>query len=1289
MPPAQCQQRSCRGQRSALSHQHQLLRLLFLVMATSSVQGFIDIPKGLSSPPVITKQPTSVLAFSPEDITLCCTASGTPEPSYRWVKDGALFAELEDDGTLVANKSLSLDDYQGEYRCYASNVLGTAVSDLVTVTAGYIPSLYKEQQQTFRKVEGESLVMPCDPPPDSPPHKIYWMDNDIKHIEMSDRVTPGLDGYLYFANVVPSDNRSDYTCNVRFRQHMISKEPITLKVNRNALVEERKPHIARPAKSHSSYTVLRGQSFNLECIPYGLPTPTVTWKRTRNSNQEQPLNTKNYGRWLHFEKISESDDGEYECIAQNSAGSASHTYFLTVEAAPHFTKQTQNLLYAPGETVRLECQAEGIPTPEVTWRINGVPISDVDEPRRKVTKSVLILTEAKYSDTAVYQCEAVNRHGITLINTYIHVIELAPQILTEDNKKYMMVEGKTASLECNAFGSPRPGVLWEDPRMEQAQSHSRISQTVEGTLRITDVRAADSGLYTCSVLKSNLSISAILEVLNQTEIVIPPEDQRVKSGKDAMLTCTFQVDPRLDSPDLLRWLKNGEDILESAQNDKYTIFPDGSLKITSISLDDAGSYTCEVSTPLDAEKATASITVVDKPSPPIDLKVFDRTNRSLSLSWTPGRDNNSPVTEYCIEMNEEKHGDSHTWEEVKRIEADINKLEVPLRPYGTYRFRVIAVNEIGRSHPSHASEAYTTPPAIPEHFPKHVKSASTDPDKLVITWEEMDKRDHYGPDFKYKVFWRQSVGNGPDWHHQEVSDNHFVVNNTKTFTPFEIKVRAVNQLGPGPESPPRIGHSGEDIPLEAPAGVTVDALNGKSVSVKWNPVNRESVRGHLLGYKIHVKRVTSVHGAQRRRMLEMGLRLERHVDVEEEEEEQDRILVVHGTKTEETVTGLQFYSSYELTVTAFNNKGEGPHSKATAFKTPEGAPGPPIFLEFDSPSESELTLNWRPPLKPNGILTGYRLQYGEIVDANGSTPEMQDFDIPDPKKTDITVIELNPQRSYYFYLQGRTAAGLGEATKVKGATLLDGVPPTIINVTVADTYANLSWVPGERHRNIGFQIQFLQKSAGRDWEISEQVNTHQGFYQLTNLQPGTGYHLRATLNNFTYWEGSALTSGPELSLMPNNFATQGWFIGLISASLLLLLILLILCLIKRSKGGKYSVKEKEEGQGDSEARPMKDEAFGEYRSLESDIDEKRTMSQPSLCVESKLGSDDSLAEYGDSVDIQFNEDGSFIGQYSGRREAHIVQGGHESSGATSPVNNMPPQSISFNNSVTGILDRSN
>lgn len=61
-----------------------------------------------------------------------------------------------------------------------------------------------------------------------------------------------------------------------------------------------------------------------------------------------------------------------------------------------------------------------------------------------------------------------------------------------------------------------------------------------------------------------------------------------------------------------------------------------------------------------------------------------------------------------------------------------------------------------------------------------------------------------------------------------------------------------------------------------------------------------------------------------------------------------------------------------------------------------------------------------------------------VMDANGSSLQMQNIDIPDPKMTDITVTSLNPHRYYYFNLQARTAAGLGDSIKIKGATLLDG-----------------------------------------------------------------------------------------------------------------------------------------------------------------------------------------------------------------------------------------------------------
>lgn len=50
-------------------------------------------------------------------------------------------------------------------------------------------------------------------------------------------------------------------------------------------------------------------------------------------------------------------------------------------------------------------------------------------------------------------------------------------------------------------------------------------------------------------------------------------------------------------------------------------------------------------------------------------------------------------------------------------------------------------------------------------------------------------------------------------------------------------------------------------------------------------------------------------------------------------------------------------------------------------------------------------------------------------------------------------------------------------------------------------------------------------------------------------------------------------------------------------------------------------------------------------------------------------SDDSLVDYGDGGDGQFNEDGSFIGQYSGKKERDTAEC-IESSEAPSPVNAM-------------------
>lgn len=74
----------------------------------------------------------------------------------------------------------------------------------------------------------------------------------------------------------------------------------------------------------------------------------------------------------------------------------------------------------------------------------------------------------------------------------------------------------------------------------------------------------------------------------------------------------------------------------------------------------------------------------------------------------------------------------------------------------------------------------------------------------------MEKRSHNGEGFLYRVSWREAGGQASDWSTADVLSPPFFVNNTGTYTAFEIKVQAVNSLGKGPDPEAEIGHSGED-----------------------------------------------------------------------------------------------------------------------------------------------------------------------------------------------------------------------------------------------------------------------------------------------------------------------------------------------------------------------------------------------------------------------------------------------------------------------------------------------
>ncbi|KAM6151864.1 neural cell adhesion molecule L1 [Rhynchocyon petersi] len=1251
----------------------------------------IQIPKEyeghhVMEPPSITEQsPRRLVVFPTDDISLKCEASGKPELEFRWTRDGVHFRPEEERGvtvqqaahsgsfTLTGNSSNFAQRFQGTYRCFASNKLGTAMSHEIQLVAEGAPKWPKEIVKPVEVEEGEPVVLPCHPPPSAEPPRIYWMNSKILHIRQDERVTMGQNGNLYFANVVTTDNQSDYICHAHFlgARTIIQKEPIDLRVKATNSMIDRKPRLLFPTNSSSHLVALQGQPLVLECIAEGFPTPTIKWLRLSGPMPADRVAYQNHNKTLQLVNVGEEDDGEYHCLAENALGTARHAYYVTVEAAPYWLHQPQSRLYGPGETVRLQCQVQGRPQPEVTWRINGIPVEDVSEEQKSWIQQgdSLVLSNVQPSDTMVTQCEARNRHGHLLANAYIYVVELPTKILTPDNQTYMAVEGSTAYLLCKAFGAPVPNIQWLDEEGATVLQDERFFPYANGTLGIRDLQANDTARYVCLATndQNNVTIVANLLVKDATQITQGPQSSIKKKGSSANFTCVASFDLSLQHN--ITWRRNGHDLQELGDSDKYFI-EDGNLLIHNLDYSDQGNYSCVASTELDMVESRAQLLVVGSPGPVTQLELSDHyllKQSEVRLSWSPAEDHNAAIEKYNIEF-QDKEMEPEKWYSLGKVPGNQTSGTFKLSPYVHYTFRVTAINKYGPGEPSPASEPVVTPEAAPERNPSDVRGEGNETNNMVITWRPLNWIDWNAPQVQYRVQWRPQGAKGAMWQEQIVNEPFLVVTNTPTFVPYEIKVQAVNSQGKGPEPHVTVGYSGEDFPQASPQlEENVEILNFSAVLVRWRPVDPALVKGHLRGYNV----TYWLEGSQ-------GRHSKRHVHRSH--------VVVPADTTSVVLSGLRPYSSYRLQVQAFNGRGAGPAS-GTTFLTPEGVPGHPEALHLECQSDTSLLLHWKPPLSHNGVLTGYVLTYEPL---DKSSKKKLSFDLPDPNLQMHNLTNLSPDLRYRFQLQATTKKGPGEAIVREGGTMALSRVPDFGNISAmaGENYSIVSWVPKEGQCNFQFHIRFkaLGGEALGQWrgaggcsvplltsicataeeKVGAYVSYNQSSYTQWDLQPDTDYEIHLLKEKTLLHQMAVKTNGTGRVRLPQPpFATAGWFIGFVSAVILVLLTLLILCFIKRSKGGKYSVKDKEDTQADSEARPMKDETFGEY----SDNEEKAFgSSQPSLNGDIKpLGSDDSLADYGGSVDVQFNEDGSFIGQYSGKKEKEAA-GGNDSSGATSPIN---------------------
>ncbi|XP_032617345.1 neuronal cell adhesion molecule isoform X21 [Hylobates moloch] len=1157
--------------------------ILFLCQMISALEVPLDpkLLEDLVQPPTITQQSPKDYIIDPrENIVIQCEAKGKPPPSFSWTRNGTHF-DIDKDplvtmkpgtGTLIINimSEGKAETYEGVYQCTARNERGAAVSNNIVVRPSRSPLWTKEKLEPITLQSGQSLVLPCRPPIGLPPPIIFWMDNSFQRLPQSERVSQGLNGDLYFSNVLPEDTREDYICYARFNhtQTIQQKQPISVKVISAKSSRERPPTFLTPEGNASNKEELRGNVLSLECIAEGLPTPIIYWAKEDGMLPKNRTVYKNFEKTLQIIHVSEADSGNYQCIAKNALGAIHHTISVRVKAAPYWITAPQNLVLSPGEDGTLICRANGNPKPRISWLTNGVPIEIApDDPSRKIDGDTIIFSNVQERSSAVYQCNASNEYGYLLANAFVNVLAEPPRILTPANTLYQVIANRPALLDCAFFGSPLPTIEWFKGAKGSALHEDIYVLHENGTLEIPVAQKDSTGTYTC-VARNKLGMAkneVHLEIKDPTWIVKQPEYAVVQRGSMVSFECKVKHDHTLTLTVL--WLKDNREL---PSDERFTVDRDH-LVVADVSDEDSGTYTCVANTTLDSVSASAVLSVVaptptpapvyDVPNPPFDLELTDQLDKSVQLSWTPGDDNNSPITKFIIEYEDAMH-EPGLWHHQTEVSGTQTTAQLKLSPYVNYSFRVMAVNGIGKSLPSEASEQYLTKASEPDKNPTAVEGLGSEPDNLVITWKPLNGFESNGPGLQYRVSWRQKDGDD-EWTSVVVANvSKYIVSGTPTFVPYLIKVQALNDMGFAPEPAVVMGHSGEDLPMVAPGNVRVNVVNSTLAEVHWDPVPLKSIRGHLQGYRIYYWKTQSSSKRNRR-----------HIE--------KKILTFQGSKTHGMLPGLEPFSHYTLNVRVVNGKGEGPASPDRVFNTPEGVPSAPSSLKIVNPTLDSLTLEWDPPSHPNGILTEYTLKYQPINSTHELGP-LVDLKIP-ANKTRWTLKNLNFSTRYKFYFYAQTSAGSGSQITEEAVTTVD------------------------------------EAMASRQVDI----------------------------------------------------ATQGWFIGLMCAVALLILILLIVCFIRRNKGGKYPVKEKEDAHADPEIQPMKEDdgTFGEYSDAEDHKPLKKGSRTPSDRTVKKEDSDDSLVDYGEGVNGQFNEDGSFIGQYSGKKEKEPAEG-NESSEAPSPVNAM-------------------
>uniref|UniRef100_A0A665TSM7 Protogenin n=1 Tax=Echeneis naucrates TaxID=173247 RepID=A0A665TSM7_ECHNA len=358
------------------------------------------------------KEPHDVTAMRKEAVILDCQAHGEAPIDVKWLKNGVKLVENER-MYLFSNGSLYISEVEsrrgdksdeGFYQCLAQNKYGAILSQKARLTIASISS-FAIQPTSIVVTEGSVARFSCKISAHPPPI-ITWEYNRVTLPLATERITVLPSGILQIHGVQRAD-AGNYRCIATNNASRRRSTEATLTVTPGSIKKERLPCIINGPQNIS---VSLHQSAILECMATGNPRPIISWSRA-DSKSIDVYNTKVLGNGnLIITDIKPQHEGVYMCRA-TTPGTRNYTVAsanVTVLAPPSLVEWPESLTRPRAGTARFVCQAEGVPTPQITWLKNGEKVHS--NGRIKMYNRYLT-SHLKYSINTFY----FNEHAYQLI----------------------------------------------------------------------------------------------------------------------------------------------------------------------------------------------------------------------------------------------------------------------------------------------------------------------------------------------------------------------------------------------------------------------------------------------------------------------------------------------------------------------------------------------------------------------------------------------------------------------------------------------------------------------------------------------------------------------------------------------------------------------------------------------------------------------------------------------------------------------------------------------------------